>query len=53
MTYALVLLALAVVSGTAMSVMRSRGTLALPIPVLTIHIGMALAALLIFALKAR
>jgi hypothetical protein len=53
MTYALALLALALVSGTVMSVMRARGTLALPIPVVSIHAGMALAAVLIFMLNAR
>jgi membrane-associated PAP2 superfamily phosphatase len=50
---ALVLIAIAVVSGVAMGVMRARGTLALPIPVFWIHAGMVLGALVILVLKAH
>ena len=53
MSSALVLLAIAIISGVTMGVMRMRGTLALPIPVTLIHVGMVLSALIMLLLNAR
>ena len=50
---ALVLIAIAVISGVTMGVMRVRGTLVLPIPVFWIHASMVLGALVILILKAH
>ena len=50
---AAVLIAIAVLSGITMGVMRVRGTLALPIPVFWIHASMLLGALVILVLKAH
>ena len=53
MSPAFVLLAIALIGGVTMGVMRARGTLALPIPVTLIHGGMALCALIMILLAMR
>jgi len=53
MVSAIVLFAIALVDGVVMGVMRMRGTLALPIPVLLIHASMAASAVLMFMLSAH
>jgi membrane-associated PAP2 superfamily phosphatase len=50
---ATILIAIAILSGVTMGVMRVRGTLALPIPVFWIHASMVLGALVILVLKAH
>jgi len=50
---ALVLIAIALISGVTMGVMRARGTLALPIPVFWIHASIVMGALVILILKAH
>ena len=50
---ATILIAIAILSGVTMGVMRVRGTLALPIQVLLIHASMAASAVLMFMLSAH
>jgi membrane-associated PAP2 superfamily phosphatase len=50
---ALVLIAIAIVSGVTMGVLRARGRLALPMPVFWVHASMVLGALVILVLKAH
>ena len=52
MTSALALIALAIISGVTMGMMRAHGTLPLPIPVFSIHAGMVLSAAIILLLNA-
>jgi hypothetical protein len=53
MLSALILIAIALVSGVTMGVMRARGTLVLPIPVFSIHASIVMGALVILILKAH
>ena len=50
---ALLLLAIALIGGFTMGVMRVRGTLALPIPVTLIHGAMVLSAVIMILLAMR